>query len=226
LIAAAALGREEIIVGDAARLPSVPVIAEMLGTNEGLSRLLTAHGVKLAPFQAGAGKTPQVILIPDQAEAHSEDWFTRVSSGSVAILLEPVNLPPELGGTVEDSGPRFWGRDDIVKPHSIFDGLPSRCLMDLYFYRDLIARRSIVGFGKETENVVPAFAVGKPGAQGYWAGSNLLVYKIGRGKVIVCTLRIVKNLEKNPAADRVLLNMVSFAAANLNAGTQKGSLAP
>lgn len=138
----------------------------------------------------------------------------------------PSPFPQHWGGTIEDSGPRFWGRDDIVKPHPIFDGLPARRLMDLYFYRDLIARRSIVGFGKDTENVVPTFAVGKPGGQGYWAGSNLLVYNIRRGKVIVCTLRIMENLERNPAADRVLLNMVSFAASKLNRPSQNGSSAP
>ncbi len=214
---AAALGREEIIVGDAARLPSVQANAQILGANESVSRLLTSHGVKLTAFQAGASGSPQVLLIPKGTGAHSDDWLSRVSSGSIAILLEPDALPASMTGKIEDSGPRFWGRDDVVKPHPIFHGLPSRRLMDLYFYRDLIARRSIVNFSADTENVVPTFAVGKPGGQGYWAGSNLLIYNVGRGEVIVSTLRILENLEKNPAADRVLLNMVSFAASRLNA---------
>jgi hypothetical protein len=213
---AAAVGREEIIVGDVAHLPSVAADVQFLGTNEGLSRFVTSHGAKIIPGQETTNANPHVILIAGHAEGNENDWLSQVSTGSVAILLDPSALPPELGGSIEDSGPRFWGRDDIVTPHPVFDGLPSRRLMDLFFYRDLIARKSIVGFGKDTENVVPTFAVGKPGGQGYWSGSNLLVYNVGRGKVIVCTLRILDNLEKNPAADRVLLNMLSFAASERN----------
>jgi hypothetical protein len=182
-----------------------------------MSHFLASHGIKTAPSQPVSGVSPHIFLISGQAAAHTNDWLTQVSSGSVAILLDPTTLPSALGGAIEDSGPRFWGRDDIVKPHPIFDGLPSRRLMDLYFYRDLIARKSIVGFSNGAENVVPTFAVGKPGGQGYWSGSNLLVYNVGRGKVIVCTLRILENLEKNPAADRVLLNMIAFATSKLNA---------
>ena len=219
---AAAVGREEIIVGDAAGLPFVPVDAELLGADERVSRLLSAHGVRLTPFASNTSGTRKVILIPssgaqDKVGVPGHDWLAGVSSGDTVILLEPGTLPPELVGKIEDSGPRFWGRDDIVTPQPIFDGLPSRRLMDLYFYRDLIARDSVVSFPGEANNVVPSFAVGKPGGAGYWAGSNLLIYRLGRGKVIVCTLRILENLEKNPAADRVLLNMVSFAASGLNA---------
>jgi hypothetical protein len=213
---AAAVGREEIIVGDVAHLPTLTGSVETLGANEEMSHFLASHGIKTSPSQPTSGVSPHIILIPGQVAAQTNDWLTQVSSGGVAILLDPNTLPSALGGTIEDSGPRFWGRDDIVKPHPIFDGLPSRRLMDLYFYRDLIARKSIVGFSNSAENVVPTFAVGKPGGQGYWAGSNLLVYNVGRGKVIVCTLRILENLDKNPAADRVLLNMIAFAASKLN----------
>jgi hypothetical protein len=223
---AAAVAREEVIVGDAARLPSVPVDAELLGSDERLSRLLSAHAVRLTPFASSTSSTRKVILIPSNGAqnnggAPASDWLARVSSGDTAILLDPVALPPGLEGKIEDSGPRFWGRDDIVTPHPIFSGLPSRRLMDLYFYRDLIARSSIVAFPTDAENVVPSFAVGKPGSPGYWAGSNLLIYRLGQGRVIVSTMRILENLEKNPAADRVLLNMVSFAASGLNANQPK-----
>ena len=215
--AAAAPGREDIIVGDPATLPMVSNNVTMLGDNESASQLLSAHGVKLLPFDKSGKSTKQVILITKMGAA-SNDWLTRVSSGSIAILLNPVRMPAQLKGKIEDSGPRFWGRDDIVKPHPIFNNLPSRCLMDLYFYRDLIARSSIVDFEeKNTDNIVPTFAVGKPGGQGYWSGSNLLVYNVGSGKVIVSTLRLLDNFGKNPAADRILLNMVAFASKSLQA---------
>jgi len=83
--------------------------------------------------------------------------------------------------------------------------------MDFAFYRDLIARASIVDFDPAAENVVPAFALGKPYCAGYWAGSNLLIYTVGKGRVIVSTLRILDNLGRHPAADRLLVNLVNFA---------------
>ena len=69
---AAALGHEEIIVGDAGLLPSVPVNAALLGTNESVSRVLTLHGVKLTPFASSAGGAPHVILIPRRGRSSIE----------------------------------------------------------------------------------------------------------------------------------------------------------
>jgi hypothetical protein len=219
---AGALGREEIIVGDSADLPSVPAQVTILGADEKAASLLRSHGVQIAQSDSNADPARQIMLVTGEQTGSSE-WMAKVSSGSVAILVDPVSLPAELSGKIEDSGPRFWGRDDVVKPHPIFNGLPSRQLMDLYFYRDLIARKSIVDFGSDTLNVVPSFAVGKPGGPGYWAGSNLLIYNVGKGKVIVSTLRILENLNRNPAADHVLLNMVSFAASQLSPSTAGGN---
>jgi hypothetical protein len=44
--------------------------------------------------------------------------------------------------------------------------------------------------------------------------------------VIVCKPRILENLEKNPAADRVLLNMVSFADSTVKTLSMNGSSTP
>jgi hypothetical protein len=62
-----------------------------------------------------------------------------------AIVLDTAVWLSALQGEWNDSAPEFWGRDDIVKPHPIFEGLPSRMIMDLRFYPDVIARVLIVG---------------------------------------------------------------------------------
>jgi hypothetical protein len=41
--------------------------------------------------------------------------------------------------------------------------------------------------------------------------SRLLIYPVGKGRVIVSTLRILENPGKHPAADRLLINLVNFA---------------
>ena len=120
--------------------------------------------------------------------------------------------PADPKPSLEDSAPRFWGRDDIVRRHAIFEGLPSGRLMDLTFYGDVIARQSFTGFGDDVENVSPSFALGRPGGDGYWAGSSLLAYRIGRGRALLSTLRILDNLGRHPAADRLVLNMINWGS--------------
>ncbi|MGI8988343.1 MAG: CocE/NonD family hydrolase [Bryobacteraceae bacterium] len=210
---AAAVGRQVVIVGDAANLPKVNANVSVLD-HGGLTSWLAQHGAR-----AGQSSGREVILV-GSGESAGTDLMDRVKAGSVAVLLEPAALPEVLKGKIVNSAPLFWGRDDVVKPHPIFEGLPSQRLMDLRFYRDVIARSSITDFDSDAENIVPAFAVGRPGGPGYWAGSNLLSYRWGEGWVIISTLRLLENLGKDPAADRIMLNLVSFATKWLNQSKQ------
>ena len=49
---------------------------------------------------------------------------------------------------------------------------------------------------------------------GYAAGTMLSVYRVGSGKIVLNTLNILDNVDKHPAADRLLLNMIAHAARN------------
>ncbi|HWB95130.1 MAG TPA: CocE/NonD family hydrolase, partial [Bryobacteraceae bacterium] len=212
---AAATARETILLGDRDLLPAANASVLWLGSSGAGSKFLAGHGAKVSAFPSGRGEQRNVIVVAKDAAESSDAWIRQVRAGSVAILLEPSRLPEGLKGKLDHSAPYFWGRDDIVKPHAIFEGLPSGSLMDLLFYRDLIARDSVTDFDERAENLIPTFALGRPGGQGYWAGSNLLIYSLGEGKVIVSTLRLEENLGRHPAADRLFLNLVTFAAKNL-----------
>lgn len=206
---AADVGRQTIIAGDPLKLPALTSAARVIGS-AALNEFLRQHGVRIG----GNGGREVIIVGPGATDV--PDLLGRVRSGSVAVVLEPSTLPKNIPGKLENSAPLYWGRDDVVKPHPIFAGLPARQLMDLNFYGSVIARTSITDFQEDAENLVPAFAVGRPGGPGYWAGSNLLAVKHGKGKLIFSTLRLTENLGKHPAADRILLNLVSFAAESLN----------
>ena len=39
------------------------------------------------------------------------------------------------------------------------------------------------------------------------------VYRFGEGRVVVSTLRLLENLGRHPAADQIVLNLLSFASA-------------
>jgi len=44
-----------------------------------------------------------------------------------------------------------------------------------------------------------------------WWGSDIAMLKIGEGSIIISQLRLVNNLGKDPAADKVFFNMLDFA---------------
>jgi hypothetical protein len=40
------------------------------------------------------------------------------------------------------------------------------------------------------------------------------VYRFGAGRIVLNTLNILDNVDKHPAADRLLLNIIKYAARN------------
>ena len=84
--------------------------------------------------------------------------------------------------------------------------------MDLTFYRDIIPYESFTGFDDGAEVVVPCFSVARPGSvSGYRSGANLLIHRLGEGRVVLSTLRLLEHLGKHSAADRIMLNFISYS---------------
>ena len=69
--------------------------------------------------------------------------------------------------------------------------------------------------------VVAAFALGYPCPGGYTSGVMMGTYRFGEGMFLVNTLGILENVGRHPAADRLMLNLVRYAA-----GTTQSPLAP
>ena len=219
---AAAMGRQTVVVGEAASLPKPAPEAAVWDDKQTLAGWLAARGAVVGKFDpAGRPGRREVILIGETGKLGDERarqaLVARVRQGSIAAFLAPEALGTPFAGSAKqvDSAPYWWGRDDIVKPHPIFAGLPSRCLMDLTVYRDVIPYKSFTEFDPGWEVLVPSFALGRPGS-GYWSGANMAIYRLGEGQVIVSTLRLLENLGRHPAADRIVLNLVSFAAGQIH----------
>jgi hypothetical protein len=68
-----------------------------------------------------------------------------------------------------------------------------------------------VGYASQTEVV----------KGGYASGLLVASYPFGAGRFVVNSLRLLENVDRHPAADRVLLNMIGYAA-----GFTKESPAP
>ncbi len=84
--------------------------------------------------------------------------------------------------------------------------------MDYTFYREIISNQAFSG--QETPAEVVAGGIAAYPA--YSSGLFVTVNHLGSGQFILNTLRIRDNLGKHPAADRLLVNMLRYAARSLD----------
>ena len=145
-------------------------------------------------------------------------------------LQMPQMHPKEynLGGHIhrfhlhfrQAKGFRWVGVAHVVKDHPIFEGLPSNGLMG-QTYENVWAMKTLTGLN--TQPIVGAvthdFYPMKRNIPDYlgpepaWWGTDLGVVQQGQGRFILSSLRLVDNLGKDPVADRILFNLIEYAAS-------------
>jgi hypothetical protein len=181
------------------------------------------QGIATQPFSTAQGSAREVILIGaappagDRAKAFDE-LNARISQGATAIFLSPsvfaenkapvAWLPASVTGTLGSLNSWLYLMDAWGKEHPIFDGLPTNGLLDYVFYRNLI-RDLAFNF-----DVAPTEAVagGIEAAVNYGSGLLISVHQQDAGRLILNTLLIRENLGSDPTAERLLRNMLRFAA--------------
>jgi hypothetical protein len=157
-----------------------------------------------------AGATP-----PAGAGAF-RDLVTRIARGSTAVFLcpevfrrgdQPIGwLPLRNRGSLATMRNWVYLKDEWAKRHPIFDGLPTG-LLDYTFYREIIPDFAWAGQDPPAEVVAGAINT----SQAYSSGLLLSVHNLS-GRFILNTLRIRENLGTHPAAERLLRNLLRFAA--------------
>jgi len=219
---AASGGETEFYVADAVEMPPVSQEVVLWGQDAELAQWLGAHGIRARAFTAGQPSGPEVILVPgkpagDDAAAWGE-LARRIARGASAVFLCPEAfkkgkdaagwVPLANKGRLANMASWVYLKDEWTKRHPIFDGLPAGGLMDYTFYREVIP--DLVWAGQDAPQEVVAGAINTSLAY----GSGLLVsaHKLGAGHFILNTLRIRDNLGKDPVAERLLRNMLNYAA--------------
>ena len=138
-------------------------------------------------------------------------------------------LPLVHKGIVTGTDDGFFRADRWAKQHPIFDGLPAGGMMDYRFYRNvfspltlsqehLLPRNWWSTLPNTTPLDRPAEAVCgaiRTSAE-YASGLSIGVWDFGAGRFIVNTLRIRENLGTDPAAERLLRNLIIYAARDLD----------
>jgi len=178
---------------------------------------------------------------PGGAEAFAE-LATRIARGSSVVFLSPDIfagpngtthwVPLKNKGSVGDTSRWLYHADDWAKNHPIFDGLQIG-LLDYTIYRDIIPNQ--IWRGQQ----IPAEAVAGSHVTCLWYDGGLLnsVQELGAGRFILNTLWIRRNLgllseneqavinsqtvvverslKQVPAAERLLRNMLNYAARDI-----------
>ncbi|MBM3238879.1 hypothetical protein FJZ31_21520 [Candidatus Poribacteria bacterium] len=222
-------GRSHFFVSEPASLPSVDTEVTVWGDEERLETWLKNRGISCHRLVDPAPQAREVILVgglsgaPGDLDAFRE-LVRRIVQGSTAIFLTPKAfkrgdkllgwLPLAKKGSLRWTQGWAAGRDDFAKAHPIFDGLPSKGLLEPIFYRDLIPGETYDGQDMPVELVAGAFAVGSYQPGGYYSGMHIAVYPLGAGRFILNTLLLIENLGQHPAADRLVLNFLCYAATN------------
>jgi hypothetical protein len=216
--AAAAGGQAEFYLLDPAEMPPVETEVALLGEDPGLAKWLADRGIRTKAFGKSDARRAILVSGPVADDAAFAELTRQIAAGSTAVFLTPAalavkdqptaRLPIAKKGTIVGLPSWLYHKDEWCKRHPIFDGLPSGGLMDYTFYRDLIPDNGFVG----QEPVGEVVAGANNASQAYSSGTLLVVHTVGEGRAIVNTLRIRENLGPNPVAERLLRNLLRFAA--------------
>jgi hypothetical protein len=225
--AAATCGRIEFHAADPAEMPKVESEIVLWGDDPELARWLLSHGIKARPFAGSKQSVREVILVGKKpATGGAQAWrdlIARITRGSAVVFLcpevfaegsQPTRWMPlcTKGGLV--AGSDLYIRDEWTKQHPIFAGLPCGGLMDYTFYREIIGPAAFSGQDIPTE--VAAGAIRAVHGSEYASGCLTAVYRTGAGMYILNTLRIREMLGGNPVAERLLRNMLNYAARDMS----------
>jgi hypothetical protein len=195
----------------------------LCGDDTAVRQWLTARGVMVTDFAAGATAEREVILVvskpggADEAEGW-RDLARRMARGATVLFVAPEALargdnpagwmPLRDKGTIRGIFSWLYLKDDWAKAHPVFDGLPAGGLMDFGVYRDIIPDLVLIGQPAPDEAIAGTIKA----SQGYESGMLVLANRFGAGRFLVSTLRVRENLGHDPVADRLLGNMLTWAA--------------
>ncbi len=208
----------------------------VLDTVGALRAFLKKAGLHFSEFNTSTPLTTPVFVASTQAQNDAQrERLTLlnqfVQRGGTAVYLKATNKAFRRGAAnqvqtatfpltaqVEAAQGLWTCIPHLVRKHPIFKDLPADTVMrDLY--ENVWARQSLRDLGGEPLAASIGFQwfshdhklhYSGPGES--WWGSDLALVPLGRGRCVVSQLRIVENLGRDPVADKLLYNLIEFAA--------------
>lgn len=225
--AAAAGSDVEFYVADPAEMPRVDSEIVLWGDDAGLGNWLNAHGVKTRAFAPESSASREVILVGNSPAAGGAEAFRElakhIARGSHAVFLcpkvfakgdDPTGwLPLANKGILQAMPAWLYHKDDWAKSHPIFDGLPAGGILDHTFYREMLVNVGFTGQDPPAEAVAGSIDTSQL-TYGSWL--TMAVYNFGEGHFTLNTFQIRETLGVDPVAERLLRNMLRYAARDVS----------
>lgn len=228
-------GRLRFYVSNPADLPKISGSVTLLGLHEKTEQWLESKNIVFSKYDAVKTAPDELILAGDLSACGfaADDWedlYNNISSGCTALFLSPAAfkkgedsagwLPFENKGKCNWFFDWLYHKECVAKAHPYFSGMQCSGILDNDYYGRLIPNHVFTGQDTPDDVVSAAFAVGYPGSSGgYMSGVLSGSYRFGAGKMIINTFNILENLDSNPAADRLLLNIIHEEQSKLAADT-------
>jgi len=224
-------GRRKFYVS---KVPAQPVKSNvtLLGMEPKAAQWLQSRGVTCRQFDAAGQNATEVILVGDLSKTGTElkDWreiLERTARGSTTVFLSPAAFKrgEEAAGwlPLANKGCCYWFSDWIyhkecvAKAHPIFEGLSGKGVMNWEYYDQLIPHYLFAGQDTPDDTAAVSFATGYQDGSvretfrlGYASGLLFAGYRFGQGRFFINTFPVLENLDINPAADRMLLNIIRY----------------
>ena len=225
-------GRLSFYLSPSPRL-SRPITVASLGVEDRIADWLKARGVEVLPIANAPADTRSIMLVGDWNAVNVDaparaDLLRRVARGGVAVFLQPGafkrgddpvgGLPLKNKGKLTRFSDWLYHKECVAKKHPLFNGLLPQGIMDWDYYGPVITNTFFEGQDTPNEVAAAAFAVchsSRP--DGFAAGLMLGTYTFGSGKIVLNTFNLIDNIDKHPAADRMLSNLIEYGAESIGA---------
>jgi beta-galactosidase len=225
----------DVFPAEALMVPEVRVA--VLDPGNALKPFLTKKGIAFAEFGAETERALPVLVPRTVAKTPGEKnlfgALTKfIASGGIAVYLQGGGPRVRWGKAgkasallpVEARQKHALGNwiciPRLVKAHAVFDGLPVDCMMGPV-YENVWPQSTLLDVQGETVAAsigfdwFPDYDLSKRhyyGPGDVWWGSDLVIAPVGKGHCIASQFRLVENLGKDPVADRMLYNLIAYAA--------------
>jgi len=188
---------------------------------------LEAAGLRCRELAQTAPRKRELILVGTPKDAGPEQWRNltrRMLRGCSVVFLSPEAfrlgddpthwIPLERKGCIAHHPDWLYHKESVAKRHAVFEGLQSGGIMDWEHYDQVISQELYEPEVAPDEVIAAAFAPGH-WPSGYFSGLHVCSYTRGAGRCVVNTLNILQELDRNPAADRLLVNLVRYGQRDL-----------
>ncbi|MCL2117923.1 MAG: hypothetical protein FWH27_05795, partial [Planctomycetaceae bacterium] len=206
----------EFFVTNPGDMPAIDTEVVLWGDDPELDHWLRSRGIPTKGFDAATDS--DVILIGRKPAEDFGPLLKRLENGARCIFLCPevfqdgddrtARVPLEQRGQLHSVWVWLYHKDDWTKNHPYFEGLPHGGIMDHAFYRNLMTNQ----FWNDQSDPDEIVAGSIKTALSYESGLLTAVYRHGKGRFVLNTLRIRDNLGIDPVAERILRNMIRHEA--------------